>query len=120
MPTISSKPPAPIATPSSAPAPKQVQAPPPPPPPSPALNTSTSSFQPASTSRPPVSLSPAPATTLRNERLGDGQTNCLERANQLARPGDTVVLLADRRDASGHAVVQHRDGSVTDPNLPLI
>ncbi len=115
------KPPAPIQRP-SAPAAK-VQ-PPPPPPAKSAPTAGASSFQPAP-ARPPLVLSPppppsvaAPATTLHSERLGDGQRNCLERAYGLAQPSDTVVLLADRRDASGHAVVQHPDGSVTDPNQP--
>ncbi|AKJ02732.1 hypothetical protein ATI61_117122 [Archangium gephyra] len=65
----------------------------------------------------PVSLDPA-ASTLRNERLGDGSANCLERATALARPGDQVVLLRDSRDGVGHALVKHPDGSITDPNFP--
>lgn len=72
-------------------------------------------------SRPRLDLSGGaqpPASTLRTERLGDGQANCLERAHALARPGDTVLLCQGTRDASGHALVVHRDGSVTDPNLP--
>jgi hypothetical protein len=59
-----------------------------------------------------------PPTTLRTERLGDGQANCLEQASRLAGPGDSVVLCNDRTDASGHAVVLHPDGSVSDPNQP--
>ncbi|MBX7099217.1 MAG: hypothetical protein K1X89_16010 [Myxococcaceae bacterium] len=58
------------------------------------------------------------ASSLRTEVLGDGQANCLERAVAVARPGDRVVLLTDRRDPVGHAVVQRRDGTVVDPNAP--
>ncbi len=58
------------------------------------------------------------ASTLRTEVRGDGNVNCLERAVQLARPGDQIVLLADRTDDVGHAVVRRRDGSVVDPNAP--
>jgi hypothetical protein len=61
---------------------------------------------------------PPPPTSLRTERLGDGSANCLEKATRLARPGDNVVLLRDSADPSGHAVVCHPDGSVTDPNNP--
>ncbi|MBL8950084.1 MAG: hypothetical protein JNK82_04865 [Myxococcaceae bacterium] len=58
------------------------------------------------------------ATSLHDEVMGDGQANCLEKATQLAGPNDTVVLLADQRDATGHAVVKRPDGSVVDPNDP--
>jgi peptidoglycan hydrolase-like protein with peptidoglycan-binding domain len=61
-----------------------------------------------------------PPTSLRTERLGDGNANCLERAVTLAKPGDQVVLFQDRRDNSGHAVVQRPDGSVVDPNRPSV
>jgi len=61
----------------------------------------------------------ANASTLRTEVRGDGRANCLERAVQLARPGDRIVLLADRSDPVGHAVVHRPDGSVVDPNAPL-
>lgn len=60
----------------------------------------------------------AGASSLRTEVLGDGQANCLERAVKLAKPGDSVVLLTDRQDSVGHAVVQRRDGSIVDPNRP--
>lgn len=59
-----------------------------------------------------------PATSLRTEQLRDGDVNCLERAQQVARPGDDLVLLKDRKDAAGHAIVQRPDGSVVDPNTP--
>lgn len=58
------------------------------------------------------------ATSLRTERLGDGKANCLENAVNLAKPGDNVVLLTDKQDPVGHAVVQRKDGSVLDPNRP--
>jgi len=66
----------------------------------------------------PTSTPQGAATTLRNERLGDGNSNCLERAMVLARPGDSVVFLADSRDGVGHAVVRKPDGSIVDPNDP--
>ena len=50
--------------------------------------------------------------------MGDGRENCLERAVNHAQAGDDVVLLNDRRDDSGHAVVRHADGTVSDPNSP--
>ncbi len=59
-----------------------------------------------------------PSSTLRTEQRGDGSANCLEHAAGIAQPGDQVVLFQDSRDAVGHAVVQHPDGTVTDPNLP--
>jgi hypothetical protein len=68
----------------------------------------------------PVDLGDGTATTLRTERLGDGSANCLERAAALAHRGDEVVLLQDSKDAVGHAVVRHGDGSVTDPNTPTV
>src|SRR5690606_33695077 len=43
-----------------------------------------------------------------------------ERAVNLARPGDRVVLLGDREDPVGHAVVQRADGRVVDPNRPEV
>jgi hypothetical protein len=58
------------------------------------------------------------ATSLRTEVLGDGKANCLERAVKLAKPGDSVVLLTDKQDPVGHAVVRRADGSVVDPNRP--
>lgn len=58
------------------------------------------------------------ASSLRTEVLGDGNANCLENAVKLAKPGDNVVLLTDRQDPVGHAVVQRADGSVVDPNRP--
>ncbi|PTL85797.1 hypothetical protein [Vitiosangium sp. GDMCC 1.1324] len=60
---------------------------------------------------------PSTATTLRTEVLGDGNANCLERALSLTQPGDSVMLLRDKRDGVGHALVLHPDGSVVDPNL---
>lgn len=60
------------------------------------------------------------ATTLRTERLGDGRSNCLEQAMKLSGPNDQLVLLDDSRDGSGHALVQHPDGSITDPNYPQV
>ncbi|WP_224366551.1 hypothetical protein [Hyalangium versicolor] len=67
---------------------------------------------------PPPPVQTPQASSLRTERLGDGRSNCLEKAATLARPGDSVVLFSDKRDSVGHAVVQHPDGSVTDPNRP--
>ncbi|RKG88401.1 hypothetical protein D7V88_14280, partial [Corallococcus terminator] len=66
----------------------------------------------------PPSTPQGAATTLRDERLGDGNSNCLERAMALARPGDSVVFLTDSRDGVGHAVVRRKDGSLVDPNEP--
>ena len=60
----------------------------------------------------------AAASTLRTERLDDGSVNCLERAFELAEPGDAVLLCRDTRDPVGHAVVLRGDGSVVDPNVP--
>ncbi|MFE8602534.1 hypothetical protein [Archangium violaceum] len=71
--------------------------------------------QQAQQARPSTSSS---ASTLRDEVLDDGRSNCLEEAYELARPGDQVVLLADSTDPVGHAVVQHPNGSVVDPNEP--
>ncbi len=65
----------------------------------------------------PASVRP---TTLRNEVLGDGRRNCLEAAAQLAGPKDSIVLLNDGRDSSGHALVLASDGSVRDPNTPEV
>lgn len=100
-----------------APAPPKPPPPPPPPPPAP-----ESSFQSTTTPRPKVSLSgdTPPATSLHTEQLGDGQANCLEQATAMSEPGDTIVLCDDRTDASGHAIVLHPDGSVSDPNQPGI
>ncbi|WP_224250173.1 LysM peptidoglycan-binding domain-containing protein [Hyalangium gracile] len=70
-------------------------------------------------SRPPVALDGAPST-LRNEVLGDGKSNCLEQAATLARPSDSVLLFRDANDGVGHAVVQRPNGSVVDPNNPSI
>ncbi len=60
----------------------------------------------------------ASASSLRTEVRGDGQANCLERAVDLAQPGDRIVLLTDREDPVGHAVVQRANGEVVDPNRP--
>lgn len=57
-------------------------------------------------------------TSLRTEVLGDGKVNCLERAVGIAKPRDNVVLLTDKHDPVGHAVVERPDGSVVDPNRP--
>ncbi|MBL8918766.1 MAG: hypothetical protein JNJ54_07915 [Myxococcaceae bacterium] len=65
-----------------------------------------------------LGLGTPPASSLRTEVLGDGLANCLENAVKLAKPGDQVVLLADRRDGVGHAVVERPDGSIIDPNRP--
>jgi hypothetical protein len=65
-----------------------------------------------------LGLGKPPASSLRTEVLGDGLANCLENAVKLARPGDQVVLLSDRRDGVGHAVVERPDGTVVDPNRP--
>ncbi len=102
---------------SSTVAPPPPKPPPPPPPPPPAPE---SSFQSTTSPRPKVSLSgdTPPATSLHTEQLGDGQANCLEQACAMSESGDTVVLCNDRTDASGHAVVLHPDGSVSDPNQP--
>ncbi len=89
--------------------------PPPPPPPAPpqVRPHRTDSFEASrsNTARP---------TTLRTEVLGDGQRNCLETAVSMARPGDSILLMDDRRDGSGHALVMAPDGSVRDPNAPEI
>jgi len=58
------------------------------------------------------------STSLHDEVLGDGQANCLERAYDLAGPNDSVLMLDDKLDDSGHAVVRHADGSISDPNNP--
>jgi hypothetical protein len=55
------------------------------------------------------------ATTLLNESIGDGRSNCLEQAYAACGPNDTVTLLSDRRDPTGHAVVERADGTVFDP-----
>ncbi|WP_375773076.1 hypothetical protein NR798_20020 [Archangium gephyra] len=100
-----------------------------PPPPPPRRNelrplpgySNRSDFQPAKRSGPvalSVPASPAAASTLQTEQLGDGRANCLERAVRLAQPGDSVRLYQDQNDPVGHAVVVHQDGSVTDPNRP--
>jgi hypothetical protein len=68
----------------------------------------------------PVELGDGAASTLRTEQRGDGSANCLERAAELAHGNDQVVLLQDTKDAVGHAVVRHEDGSVTDPNTPMV
>jgi hypothetical protein len=60
------------------------------------------------------------ASNLHTERLGDGFTNCLEKAVDLARPGDSIILMSDSRDGVGHALVRREDGSVVDPNHPDI
>lgn len=57
------------------------------------------------------------ASTLRTEVRGDGRANCLERASELAQPGDQVMLLGDA-DGVGHAIVVRSDGTVLDPNDP--
>ncbi|NOK19267.1 SH3 domain-containing protein [Corallococcus carmarthensis] len=63
---------------------------------------------------------PAPASNLHTERLGDGSANCLEKAVGLARPGDSILLLKDASDGVGHALVRRPDGSVVDPNHPTV
>ncbi|MHA7634193.1 SH3 domain-containing protein [Corallococcus sp. M7] len=63
---------------------------------------------------------PAPASNLHTERLGDGSANCLEKAMGLARPGDSIVLMRDASDGVGHALVRRPDGSVVDPNHPTV
>ncbi|NRD55445.1 MULTISPECIES: SH3 domain-containing protein [Corallococcus] len=63
---------------------------------------------------------PAPASNLRTEQLGDGSANCLEKAMGLARPGDSIVLIRDASDGVGHALVRRPDGSVVDPNHPTV
>ncbi|MBN9682279.1 MULTISPECIES: SH3 domain-containing protein [unclassified Corallococcus] len=63
---------------------------------------------------------PAPASNLHTERLGDGSANCLEKAVGLARPGDSIVLMRDASDGVGHALVRRPDGSVVDPNHPTV
>ncbi|WP_164020068.1 hypothetical protein [Pyxidicoccus trucidator] len=95
-------------------APLAAPTPPLPPPPPPRVQSNT-----ADTFESPRSNSARP-TTLRTEVLGDGQRNCLESAVSMARPGDSLVLLDDRRDGSGHALVLAPDGSVRDPNAPQI
>lgn len=105
----------------------EVKPPPPPPPPrrnelkTPVGYSQRSDFQQAKRAGPValnVPASPSAASTLQTERLGDGQANCLERAVNLARPGDSVRLYQDQNDPVGHAVVVHQDGTVSDPNRP--
>ncbi|WP_164018523.1 hypothetical protein [Pyxidicoccus trucidator] len=121
---------------SAAPAAPQVKpAPPPPPPPPPPVQAApkvsrsgkteflskaqvASQDQALRTIGVPTSTPQGAATTLRNERLGDGNSNCLERAMALAQPGASVVFLTDSRDGVGHAVVRNPDGSIVDPNDP--
>lgn len=119
----------------AAPAAPQVKPAPPPPPPPPPVQTAPKArpaggtgFIPQAqvatrdqalrTIGLPTSTPQGAATTLRNERLGDGNSNCLERAMALARPGDSIVFLSDSRDGVGHAVVRNPDGSIVDPNDP--
>ncbi|WP_224247852.1 SH3 domain-containing protein [Hyalangium gracile] len=114
--SVSYKPPVRPSAPPSAPAAPAASAPP------------TSAASPASTFtatrfEPPARRPMSPdgtSSTLRNEVLGDGKANCLEKASNLARPNDTVVLFRDANDPVGHAVVQRPDGSVVDPNNPSI
>lgn len=65
-----------------------------------------------------LGLGKPPPSSLRTEVLGDGLANCLEHAVKIAKPGDQVVMLSDRRDGVGHAVVERPDGTVVDPNRP--
>ncbi|RKH94383.1 SH3 domain-containing protein [Corallococcus sp. AB038B] len=93
------------------------------PPPAPAGRGPT--LQPAPRPQPFGSTStfdatPAPASNLHTERLGDGSANCLEKAMGLARPGDSIVLMRDASDGVGHALVRKPDGSVVDPNHPTV
>jgi hypothetical protein len=74
-----------------------------------------SSFTPA---RPRAQISLGLDSTLRTEVLNDGKAGCLERAAQIARPGDSILLMREAGDPVGHALVRHPDGSVTDPNQP--
>lgn len=64
-------------------------------------------------------------TTLRTERLGDGDVNCLEAGATMAKPGrDELVFMDDLRSAAegnangaGHVLVRDRaTGRVWDPN----
>ncbi|QAT88395.1 hypothetical protein EJ065_6870 [Corallococcus coralloides] len=98
---------------------------PPRPEPLPAPAAKAPTLQPAPQPRPfgPVSAfdsTPAPASNLHTERLGDGSANCLEKAVGLARPGDSIVLMRDASDGVGHALVRRPDGSVVDPNHPTV
>src|SRR5689334_16270637 len=93
----------------------KITPPAPPPPRPPAASSGASSFQ-AAPAKPQVALD----STLRTEVLNDGKAGCLERAAQLARPGDSVLLMNEQGDPVGHALVQHQDGSVTDPNQPTV
>ncbi|NPC86269.1 SH3 domain-containing protein, partial [Pyxidicoccus fallax] len=63
---------------------------------------------------------PTVASSLRTEQLGDGRSNCLEKAVALARPGDSILLMRDAKDDVGHALVRRPDGSVVDPNHPTV
>jgi len=63
---------------------------------------------------------PTVASNLRTEQLGDGRSNCLEKAVGLARPGDSIILMSDSKDGVGHALVRRPDGSVVDPNHPVV
>lgn len=56
------------------------------------------------------------SSSLLTEGIGDGSANCLERAYAAAGPNDSVTLLRDRRDSTGHAVVERADGTVFDPS----
>ena len=94
--------------------------PPPPPKPPPALDERNASVFEAPR-RPRVDLTGASApqaTSLSNEVVGDGQSNCLENAHRAARPGDQVLLYRDVDDPVGHAIVERPDGTVVDPNEP--
>ncbi|NOJ95468.1 SH3 domain-containing protein [Corallococcus coralloides] len=98
---------------------------PPRPQPLPAPAGKAPTLQPAPQPRPFGSVSafdstPAPASNLHTERLGDGSANCLEKAVGLARPGDSIILLKDASDGVGHALVRRPDGSVVDPNHPTV
>ncbi|HVG60933.1 MAG TPA: hypothetical protein VNA24_20410 [Hyalangium sp.] len=116
----------PVAKPQPAPSPQAAPAPAPKPAPAQAPKPQMPANEPFTSRRDELRRQAATliqsdtATTLRTERLGDGNQNCLERAVALSGPRDQILLLDDSRDNSGHALIQHPDGSVTDPNFPQI
>lgn len=99
----------------------KAKAPPPPPPPPPQVRRPSDLFVSGQqVQRQQQLLGSHSASSLRTERLGDGSANCLERAMNLAGPGDSLVLLSDKQDGVGHALVRRPDGSVIDPNFPTV
>jgi hypothetical protein len=95
-----------------------------PPPPPPAVKRD--GFD-AAPKKSPVAATPTPvgssgstgiASSLATEVIGDGKKNCLENAFRMAGPKDRIVLCQDNIDGVGHALIQHPNGTVTDPSDP--